>query len=205
MYSANFSYLEYKRNLAMTLQASQGLLSPFLQRKRFEQIIPYLHGSVLDIGSGSGDLCKFCDKSTYVGVEIDKESLMLSSEKYPEYKFQSTFPDNSLVFDTIVASAVIEHIKNPIQFMTTIIKYLHSEGKLIITTPHPIGRYILDFGSRFGIFSYDANEEHEHYLRKSDFKTISSLLNLKICLYKRFLYGFNQVCVYKKYKLYVYI
>ena len=101
----------------MTDQANEGLLSPFLQRRRISAAVPYLRGRVLDIGCGSGALAEFVDPAQYLGIDCDAVSLRLARKNFPRYEFQTNNPEASMEFDTIVALAIIEHVENPGKFL----------------------------------------------------------------------------------------
>ena len=57
----------------MVAQSEEGILSPFLAKKRMSKVLPFLNGSVLDYGCGVGNLAEVVDKD-YVGFDIDNET-----------------------------------------------------------------------------------------------------------------------------------
>lgn len=78
----------------------------------------------------------------------------------------------NMKFDTIVSMAVIEHVKNPKDFLINLGKYLKDDGKIILTTPHPKADWIYDLGSKIGLFSSHTNEEHEELVNEKDINFI---------------------------------
>src|SRR3546814_16456060 len=97
----------------MADQGSEGRLSPFLRRQRFQAAKPFLKGRALDFGCGSGGLAALIDSERYLGVEIDPESLREAQKTYPNHSFQDTLPNDVEKFDTIISLAVIEHVSDP--------------------------------------------------------------------------------------------
>lgn len=102
----------------MADQGAEGLLSPWLRRKRIEASIPYLNGRVLDFGCGSGAMAEYVDADNYLGVEIDKDSLQQARSRFPSHQFVSELPEQTEKFDTVISLAVIEHVSNPAEFFT---------------------------------------------------------------------------------------
>lgn len=183
----------------MADQANEGLLSPFLRRKRFAAAKPYLHDRVLDYGCGSGGLANFTDSASYCGVEIDNESLKIARECYPKHRFLSSLPDGCEKFDTVVSLAVIEHVKDPVEFLKSLAIHLNDRNsKLLVTTPHPAFDWLHDLGAKFGFFSRHANEEHEELLNKTKLELVGKSAGLKLIQYKRFLFGTNQIAIFTK-------
>ena len=87
----------------MAIQASEGLLSPFLRQRRYAQVVPYLKGAVLWISDVDLELlCRYCDPKNYWGVERDEESLAFARMHHPQWGFQATLPTYTNYFDTVV-------------------------------------------------------------------------------------------------------
>lgn len=185
----------------MADQGSEGLLSPFLRSKRFQTVRPYLNGRVLDFGCGSGGLAEFVSEKNYIGVDIDNFSLSIARARFPRHLFCSALDSIDNGFDTVVSLAVIEHCQNPGRFLNTLSKYLNElpTSKIILTTPHPCVDWIHRAGSFVGLFSKHANEEHETLLNRTMFDSlISHRDDLVLTVYKKFLFGANQMLVLKR-------
>lgn len=144
---------------------ADGLLSSFLKKKRFECALPFIKGKVIDIGCGVGKLAEHVEPDNYVGIDKDIESINTAKNNHPNHKFYTLEKSQGIEakFDTVVAPAVIEHVKNPVDVIVYL-KSLLAKESLIITTPHPRSNLIHDFGSRTGIFSRRANEEHKELI-----------------------------------------
>ena len=174
-------------------QARGGLLSGFLERQRFAAALPYLHGSVLDVGCGSGRLCERY-AGDYVGVDRDLSVITLARAMHPDYEFRTDIPHDR-TFNTVVALAVIEHVRDPGALLAVLGARLAPGGCIVLTTPHPFSRIIHDMGAKVGLFSREAAEEHEQFLDRADIERAAAHARLQLHLYRRFLGGINQLAV----------
>ena len=185
----------------MADQGSEGILSPFLRRQRLNAARPFLKGKVLDVGCGVGLLADEIPPERYLGIEVDPISLEKAISNFPRHQFQATLPlpTKTGKFDTVIALAVIEHVKSPEQFLTDLSAHLshHRSARIIITTPHPSMDWVHDFGATIGLFSKRANEEHEELLNHAKLNLTGTKLGLRLISYKRFLFGANQLAVYE--------
>ena len=101
---------------------------------------------VLDIGCGTGEHLTAYLAMLFPGVEIfgvdtDKASIDQARNNYSHLKnltFSTSLPPNR-VFDTIIASEVLEHVDNPYQFLLSLRPALKEDGLLIITVPNGYG------------------------------------------------------------------
>lgn len=179
----------------MANQASQGLLSPFLQSQRLVAAKPYLCGAVLDIGCGNGALAQFCAPDGYYGFDIDAETVAVARAGRPAHRFENVMPAPEAVFDTIASLAVIEHVPDPGAVLRAWAAHLKPGGKMVLTTPLPALEWAHELGAKVGIFSHDAAEEHETLLDRAAVEALLQGGPLKLDLYKRFLGGANQLFV----------
>lgn len=65
-------------------------------------------------------------------------------------------------FDTIIAGELIEHVRSPYEFLESLKRYLADDGRLIITTPNPLGFPVFLF-ELFDIRSRFYTEDHLYY------------------------------------------
>ena len=182
-----------------------GLLSPFLKRRRTAMAVPFLKGFVLDYGCGTGTIAGYVKSDSYLGVDIDTESIDIARGDHPSHSFiliekgdMSPIREIRRSFDTIVLLAVIEHIKEPVPFLRELSKYLDGAGEIVLTTPHPIGRVLYEAGASVGVFSIHAAEEHEKMLGKRDLTELIDKSGMKMTLYRRFLFFHNQLVIIGK-------
>lgn len=178
----------------MSDQASQGLLSPYLQRARLNAAKPYLRGAILDIGSGNGSLARLVPPDRYLGVDADAESIAVAKANFPHHNFRSELPKTG-AFDTVAALAVIEHVPTPASSLREWSSFLAPGGLLVLTTPHCAFRTLHDMGGRVGLFSRDAAEEHQYMFNYNTFYALASETGLTVTHSKKFLFGVNQLFV----------
>jgi len=183
----------------MADQGAEGLLSPFLRKQRIRAVKPYLNGSILDYGCGSGELAREVSHENYFGIDIDQESILVAREKFSSYRFASAAEPCTEKFDTVVSMAVIEHVKQPEQFLFTLAGFLSKKpsARIVITTPHPSMDWIHGAGSSIGLFSKHANDEHEELLDRKKLSAAGEKCQLVLSHYSRFLFGANQIAIFK--------
>jgi SAM-dependent methyltransferase len=181
----------------MADQGSEGLLSPFLRKRRLAAAKPFIQGRVLDVGCGAGHLADFVSAELYVGVDVDEGSLQAARLRHPHHRFLSQLPPRGTSFNTVAALAVIEHLPAPSGFLKEMAARLSAESgsRIICTTPCPEAEVIHKAGSSIGLFSRHANEEHERLLGRSDLERLAKECGLGITFYRRFLIGMNQLCI----------
>ncbi len=176
-----------------------GLLSNFLRSARQRISLRYIQGTVLDFGCGVGRLASWIPWDRYMGVDIDSESIAIARKANPAHSFMVM--DDSCSgkklgsFDCIFALAVLEHMVDKKAFFSWMESMLLPEGKIVITTPHPISATVHSIGSRCGLFSSSAEEEHESLINKSEIQRLLESSGLVMTHYKRFLFGMNQLFV----------
>jgi 2-polyprenyl-3-methyl-5-hydroxy-6-metoxy-1,4-benzoquinol methylase len=182
----------------MADQASEGLLSPFHREQRLKAARPFLKGSVLDLGCGSGALARHVDPDRYLGIDMDVSSVEAARKAFPSHRFQNLKHIDQGGFDTVVALAVIEHVPSPAAFLKELKGNLarKPEATIVCTTPHPSMDFVHWIGSRLGLFSSSANEEHEDLLDRRALEEAGREAGLVMTDYRRFLFGANQIAVY---------
>jgi 2-polyprenyl-3-methyl-5-hydroxy-6-metoxy-1,4-benzoquinol methylase len=171
-----------------------GGLSPWLSRRRLEVARPFLSGRVLDFGCNNGPLADYCQKDAYLGVDINEASLDLAREEHPGFQFAHEVDDGEK-FDTVAALAFIEHVPDPGAFLVTFAGLLNPGGRIVLTTPHPRMEWIHTAGAKVGAFSAHAHGEHEELIDRRRMQQLARPAGLAIEVYKRFLFGANQLFV----------
>lgn len=175
-----------------------GLLSPWLRSQRMVVVKSYMHGKILDFGCGVGELTSYCGQDSYLGFDIDAESLEIAKRNHPGYRFSNDLLKER--FDTIVLLAVLEHLKKPEDTLGELAPNLEDNGRIIVTTPHSMTRIIHSTGAHLGLFSKDACEDHEAFLDYADVCSIAAKAGLVVSKYMRFLYRMNQLFILERIK-----
>lgn len=126
--------LEYLTNVESTYWSVAKALDKITSNKQSEKI--------LEIGSGLGYLTYSLKKAGYdiLGLDISEEAVSASKRKFGDfYICQDIFNYNKThanYYDIIILTEVIEHVENPLEFISEIIKLLKPLGSIILTTPN---------------------------------------------------------------------
>ena len=195
-------------NLAEQDQLS-GLLSPWLKRLRFKASLRWVQGEhLLDYGCGVAEYADWVPAGTsYTGLEHNPDIVAMARARYPNLMIiqgDVLSPEDELAslegqrFDTIVMLAVIEHTDDPVSLVMRLAALLHPGGRLIMTTPAPIGKIVLDVTGWLGLSSRESHDEHEDLLGKADLINLVGAGGLTLTHYSRFLLGLNQIIVGQK-------
>lgn len=185
----------------MADQASGGLLSPFLLRRRLAAAGPWLRGRVLDVGCGGGALAALVPPDRYRGLDIDPASLALARARRPGHRFDPvrTPTDWGLeaaeAFDTVAMLAVIEHAPEPERLLERATACLAPGGRVVVTTPSPAFAWAHGVGARVGLFSAEAHEQHEAPIGPRRMAELAAGCRLRVACFRRFLGGSNQLFV----------
>jgi 2-polyprenyl-3-methyl-5-hydroxy-6-metoxy-1,4-benzoquinol methylase len=156
-------------------------LEKFLQKLRFSKVINMLHGDVLDFGGNEGELKQFV-KGSYSIVNYDHS------------------PMEGKEFDTIVLLAVIEHINVEEVYLIfqKLFKHLKKGGKIILTTPTPQSKWLLELLAALRILDKQNIEEHKHYWNIKEIYDLAEMNGLRVEFYENFQLGFNQFAILVK-------
>ena len=184
----------------MADQGAEGLLSPYLRKQRLKAAVPHVNGRVLDVGCGSGAMADLVPADRYIGVDVDDDSITEARRRHPQHHFQAMLPPAEPAFDTIVSLAVIEHVKDPGEFLRDLALRLlpGSQSCIVLTTPHPAVDWVHTIGASVGLFSRHASEEHEQLLAQGSLTALADECGLKLNTYRRFLLGANQLAVFRR-------
>lgn len=99
-------------------------------REEIKKYSHYISGTVLDVGSGTGnrykDLFKYQKYTTMDVYEGDGIDIVAKAEKIP-------LPDSSI--DSVVCTQVFEHLKYPFESSREIYRVMKKGGHLLLTVP----------------------------------------------------------------------
>ena len=100
-------------------------------------------------------------------------------------------------FDTILITAIIEHLNNPKEILLKSKNCLNQNGTIVITTPSRFTEKIHIIGSSLRLLGRDAEEEHHDLFDLKRMKKIVNSVGMKVVIYKKFAFGFNQLFLIK--------
>lgn len=178
-----------------------------LRRACVEEILSLSSASeitMLDVGCGRQANVGWVFKKRvkkYIGIDRDVPSLKIDNI----HLIQST-AENMLMHveeksvDLIIALAVIEHIKNPREFIQICNKILKENGHILITTPAPYADPILKLISKLRIINGDEIEEHNIYFTPHSLSKLLESEGFVVISARRFLFGLNGVVYGKRCK-----
>jgi len=178
-----------------------GIFTDFLVEQRLAQVLPYVKGKILDLGCGDATiLARLPDRAGYIGVDSRQQTVDKLKGQFPDVMFVRCDLDKEPVdlgrkFDTVVMMAVIEHLELPETILSQIPSLLNPGGRLVMTTPTPGGNWIHHTGSKMGLFSQAAADEHKFIFNQHSLYSLFDQCGLEMLLYRRFLFGQNQLCV----------
>ena len=192
----------------MSEEGKDGLLSGYLRYARFKKAIPHISGNkILDIGCDEGYIIPYLPKGIeYFGVERDPVVLSRAKEKYPQYDFLQMDVSTDTIrqmeqgsFDTILMTAVIEHLDNPIGILEELHSKLTEQGRIIMTSPIQKSHKLQVLLGRLGLMRGNKHE-HKSYVNNKTFSQLYAAKKFKPLLYKTFQFGMNQLWVLEKCK-----
>lgn len=140
--------------------------------------------SIFDLGCATGYFGKELKKKNCVTVGVEQDaSAATIAKKYLQNVFildleqpeKMVFPNNK--FDYILMLDVLEHLRNRVDLLSKISRWLKPEGRLIISTPN-ITHISIRLKLLFGDFSYTEmgilDHTHVHFFTR---KTLEEELN----------------------------
>ena len=167
-------------------------------------ILPFIppDAKILDIGCDNGALLEHLPAfEFYLG--LDSQESIISRNKQQNKQANVSFACASFddfawlgpPFNLVVMTAVVEHLENISSTLFQLKSIITENGLVLITTPTPISRFILQAGAAFRLFARDSLKEHKNYFKKADFQ---NLHEWELFQYKHFEFGMNQLVVLRK-------
>lgn len=187
-------------------QEKQGLLSPFLRRRRHAVLAPLVGPGdrVMDLACGSGLLrAALPPGAAYLGVDVlppppgafPDGALFLRQDLLAPDAFdriRERLPQPPTV---IVMAAFLEHVRDPAAILAAAAALLAPGGRIIGTTPAPAGRGLHDTLARLGLCSRDGADQHETFLDRAMLGDAAARAGLRLTRHRGFLLGLNQLFV----------
>lgn len=159
---------------------------------------------ILDLGCGvqhyllTGGKDKF--KLGY-GLDYDIEDYQEGNIRLINYKYQGSLPLKENFFDKVFLLAVLEHIeeKNVQPLFLEFYRILKNGGRIIITTPTPRSKAILEFlALKLKLVTAEEVTDHKHYYVSKEINDLAAICGLKVINAKLFQLGLNSFYLLEK-------
>lgn len=182
------------------------LFEKFLGYLRYLKIRKYIKKEpkpvCVDIGCGfNGRFLVSISKHIKKGYGFDlqaNEQIIRNVKIVNNTKFNGKIPLKNATVDRVFMLAVIEHLdmKTAQDMVNESARVLNKDGLLVLTTPTPMGKPVLEFLSfKLGLISKESILEHQHYYTESELKSVLENAGLECLVYKKFQFGFNEMIV----------
>lgn len=154
----------------------------------FDEIKPYLRGTILEVGSGLGTISERLykhHKGKLIFSDISKDYWGLLKKRFPDIKVIKLDLNEINIkslkqynIDTIVCINVLEHVKDDIKVLKKMNKFLSDSGRIVLLVP----------AHEFLYNSFD--REYGHYRRYSKNNLNFKLQNAGFCVKKMSFFSF---------------
>lgn len=183
------------------------LLSDYVRRRRYQAVLPFLSEEILDVGCGHAYLAGLLPPlRRYVGLDISEPLLGAARQRFPQYQFYQWDLERGGLppeleaegFSTICLIALLEHLAHPARLIATLATALAPGGRLVATTPTPLGHTVHALGARAGLFYREAAEDHKSRLDRQSLTASCEAAGLRVELHRPFELGCNQLLVARR-------
>lgn len=183
------------------------ILEGLFQKLRFSSVDKYIknNSKLLDLGCGFKGSFLINQKSkisegTGYDLKVTKQKITNNIKLFSKRLDKNlNLPRN--YYDVVTSLAVVEHLDNPEQMIRQVYTTLKNSGSLILTTPSPISKKVLEFlAYRLHIVSEQEIKDHKKYHSLEDLQKmlISAGFKKKNTYLKSFGLGFNNLAVAQK-------
>lgn len=172
-----------------------------IEKMRFRKVIRYIPKSCILLDFGCGDdynLIRYLKKHIRMGIGIEtKIKNDVHNGNLSIYNDIAKVKNNSV--DVITSLAVLEHLNAPLKILIELNRVLKEGGRIIITTPSPLSKPILEFlAFNLKIISEEEIRDHKHYFNKKELRSIFKKAGFKGIKIKSFQFGLNNRLIARK-------
>lgn len=177
------------------------LLEPILRRIRISKIRKHVPKNCILCDIGCGFNAKFLlDISDYIseGYGFDKkiDNKRINNICIQNAEIANNIPLEDESVDCVTLLAVLEHLNNATKVLSECFRILKFGGVLILTTPSPFSKPILEFLSfKLKIVSPVEIADHKHYYSKEELVKIHECVGFKNIETHSFEFGLNNLAV----------
>lgn len=183
------------------------IIDIFIARWRLLKITKYIHSTdtILDFGCGHQAFFLHHIKHNIgkgYGIDYDVHTINNKNLHLKKFRFKKHLPFDTNFFDKVFLLAVIEHIElsTVVSLVSELHRVMKPEGLLILTTPTPASKGVLEFlANKFKIISQAEIADHIKYYSKNDLQELFSLSRgFSLIKYDFFQFGLNSLAVFQK-------
>jgi 2-polyprenyl-3-methyl-5-hydroxy-6-metoxy-1,4-benzoquinol methylase len=177
--------------MASSLASSWTLLDSVIQLARYRRVLPLIPtgGIVADLGCGNGDLARILSHRARTVYGVDFHVGRVTAHRnvsFCEGNLNEHIPLKSESVDICVSLAVLEHLSAANVFVAEVQRVLKPGGRVIITTPTPRAKPILEFlACRLKVISEADIRDHKHYYQPEEIRSLfTSFTNVSISTFQ---------------------
>lgn len=177
----------------------ENMFEPYFRRKRIDMVKRYIKPDsvVCDIGCGfDGTVLRGLQGHIRKGIGIDKK---VSNKKFENIELRRILVDGRLPkmekSDCVLMLAVLEHLERPEEILMECRKTLKKGGKILLTTPSPKSKHILEFLSILRLVSTEEIRDHKHYFSPKELQGLLLKCGFRSIRVKSFEAGLNTFAV----------
>lgn len=184
------------------------ILDKFIAKIRYNQVNNYIkeNSNVVDIGCGQEGVFLLSHKDTIAqgyGLDYKIQNHKIDNITFINNQKSNKLPIPKNSIDVVFLNAVLEHLQHPKDVLVQALGLLKNGGKIVMTTPTPLAKPILEFMAyKLHIINEAEIREHVHYYDLEDIKDLVKELNaifpVKLEKYEKFEFGVNSLIVIQK-------
>ncbi len=131
-----------------------------------------------------------------IGIDAEVEELEHGNIQTLRFRLERKLPFQDSYFDIVTMLAVLEHLDFPLDVLKEIRRVMRPGGFLLITTPTPMARPVLEFLSyRLHLVSEKEIRDHNRYYDRKAIKDLLEASGLAVQKHRYFQVGFNNFVV----------
>lgn len=183
-------------------------LDKIIAKFRYAQVDKYVpkNGRIVDIGCGQEGkfLLRHKNKISHgYGLDYKVENHTVDNINFINNRISENLPIIERSIDVVFLNAVLEHLEHPEEVLLNALGLLKKGGKIVMTTPTPIAKPILEFMAyKLHIINESEIKEHVHYYSHEDIvrlvKKLNGIFPVKLEKYEKFEFGANSLIVLVK-------
>jgi 2-polyprenyl-3-methyl-5-hydroxy-6-metoxy-1,4-benzoquinol methylase len=150
-------------------------LDKFIRWLRFRKVVKHIpkDSIICDIGCGrDAYFLKHISSSIKQGIGLDEEVESHEDPKleFKKLKINKDIPLEKESFDAVTLMAVLEHLSHPQEVLKESFRILKPGGRLILTTPSPLAKPILEFLALLQLIDRKEIRDHKNYFWPDEVK-----------------------------------